>query len=92
VNYIKNATLLYHEATYLHNMQEKAQQRYHSTAFEAATIAKSACVNQLILGHFSSRYDDLNLFINEAEKVFENTQLALEGSIFEIKLNETVCC
>jgi ribonuclease Z len=79
---IKNVDLLYHESTYLHALQAKAAGRFHCTAIEAATIAKKAGVKKLLLGHFSSMYETLDEFRNEACTVFENTELALEGACY----------
>ena len=79
VEKIKNVDLLYHEATYLHALQQKAASRFHCTSIEAATIAKKAGVKKLLLGHFSSMYESLEDFKTEASTVFENTELALEG-------------
>ena len=79
---IENADLLFHEATFLHELQEQAVKRKHSTAFEAANIAKRANVKKLILGHFSSRYKDLNPFLLEAQRVFTNTFIGEEGMKF----------
>lgn len=79
VEKIKNVDLLYHEATYLHALQEKAVKRFHSTSIEAANIAKKAGVKKLLLGHFSSMYESLDEFKSEACSVFENTELAIEG-------------
>ncbi len=81
---IKGVDLLYHEATFLENLLERANSTYHSTAKQAATIAKKAEVKQLIIGHFSSRYPDLNQNLLEAKAVFENTQLANEGETYII--------
>ncbi|MBK7690135.1 MAG: ribonuclease Z [Bacteroidetes bacterium] len=76
--------LLYHEATYLQDQIQKAKERFHSTAMEAAEIAKMAQCKKLIIGHFSSKYRDLNPFLEQAKSIFENTELAIEGSVFEI--------
>ncbi|MDB5200100.1 MAG: ribonuclease [Chitinophagaceae bacterium] len=81
---IKNVHLLYHEATYLHALQQKATTRFHSTTLEAATIAKKAGVKKLLLGHFSSMYESLDDFKIEACSVFENTELAIEGCSYMI--------
>jgi ribonuclease Z len=75
---------VYHEATYLDNLRERAESRFHSTAKQAATIAKKAGAKKLLLGHFSSKYEDLNLFLEEAAFVFPNTDLAMEGVTYLI--------
>lgn len=72
---IKNVDILYHEATFLHDLKEMADYTGHSTALEAAKIAKLADVGKLILGHFSNRYTDLSVFTMEAKAVFPNTFL-----------------
>ncbi len=84
VQYVQNVDLLYHEATYLTEHIDRAELYYHSTALQAATIALQANVKKLIIGHFSSRYDNLNALLEEAKTVFENTDLALEGHAFMI--------
>jgi ribonuclease Z len=76
--------LLYHEATFLETEKELAKKTKHSTAKEAATIAKEAQVGQLIIGHYSNRYKDLDLFQKEAAGIFPNTHLAKTGKIFSI--------
>ncbi|MEG1590193.1 ribonuclease Z [Chryseobacterium sp.] len=72
---IKNVTVLYHESTFLHDLKEMADYTGHATALEAATIAKKAEVEKLILGHFSNRYGDLTVFTDEARTVFPNSYL-----------------
>ncbi len=72
---IKNVTVLYHESTFLHDLKEMADYTGHTTALEAATIAKKAEVGKLILGHFSNRYGDLTVFTDEARTVFPNSYL-----------------
>lgn len=81
---IKNVDLLYHESTFMHDLQAIAEERFHSTSIEAAQIAKLAQVKKLAIGHFSGRYKDLEPMLKEAQTVFENTALALEGTVFEI--------
>jgi ribonuclease Z len=81
---IRDVSLLYHESTFLEDMQERAKSTLHSTAKEAAQIAKLANAQQLILGHFSSRYDDETLFLEEALPVFSNTLLASDGKVFTL--------
>lgn len=84
VKYLENVDLLYHEATYLDNMKEKAHERMHATASEAATIAKKANAKHLLLGHFSSRYKDTSTFLAEAKTIFENVTLAHDGLVIKI--------
>lgn len=79
---VKNVSVLYHEATYLKDNQEKAVSRFHSTTIQAAALAKLADVKELLIGHFSSKYDALDEFLTEAREIFPNTQLALEGQTF----------
>lgn len=76
---VKGVDMLYHEATYLKDLEQRAALRFHSTTTQAACIAKSAKVGRLLIGHFSSKYDKLDLFEQEACEVFANTSLALEG-------------
>ena len=81
---IKEANLLYHESTFMHDLQIIAAERYHSTSIEAAKIAKLANVKKLAIGHFSARYRNLEPMLAEAKTVFENTELGIEGTVFEI--------
>ncbi len=81
---IKEVDLLYHEATFLESEAHLAKKTKHSTAREAATIAKEAKVFRLILGHFSTRYKSILPFKEEANKVFNNVDLADDGKTFEI--------
>jgi len=81
---IKEVSCLYHETTFLNDRKELAQTTKHSTAQQAAKIAKLAKVKQLIIGHYSGRYKNIQLFKNEADTVFENTLLAEVGKVFEI--------
>jgi ribonuclease Z len=80
---IKNVSVLYHEATFLNKEQHLAAKTKHSTAQEAAQIAKDAQVTTLILGHYSTRYKSIELFKEEAQTVFENILLADDGVVFE---------
>lgn len=81
---IQGVDTLYHEATFLQSMAERSKEVKHSTAAEAATIAQKANVGKLIIGHYSARVEDHNLFLQEAKPVFDNTFLAEENLIFEI--------
>ncbi len=84
IPYIKNADLLYHEATFAESELVRAGETYHSTARQAAEIAKAANVRQLVIGHYSSRYNELGTLLKEAVAVFPNTELASEGKVFEL--------
>lgn len=80
---IKNVDLLYHEATYGSDLKELARGNMHSTAREAASLAKKASAKKLILGHFSTRYKDLTPLLEEAKAVFNNVFIAEDGKTFE---------
>ena len=86
-NHVRDVDLLYHESTYLDDMKDKASERFHSTSVQAASIAKKANAGKLLLGHFSSRYTDLNPFLFEAKQHFDNVELAIDGAIFSIDKN-----
>jgi len=81
---LKGASLIYHESSFTEEMTERAEMTFHSTAKQAAQVAKDANANGLLLGHFSSRYKTLEGFLTEAREVFEQTQLAIEGQIFKV--------
>lgn len=81
---IKNVSSLYHEATFLKDKEKLATTTMHSTAQQAAKIAKEANVKQLIIGHFSGRYKNKKAFLEEASPIFENTVLADEGKVITI--------
>jgi ribonuclease Z len=79
---ISGATVLYHESTFLEDKAELAFPTKHSTAKEAAQIAKEAGVQKLILGHYSTRYSNINLFREEAAGIFPEVELADDGKVF----------
>jgi len=79
---IKGVDLVYHESTYLDEQEKKAADRFHSTSKQAATIAKKGGVKKLLLGHFSSMYETLEKFKEEACEIFENTEIAEEGTCY----------
>ena len=79
---IQNVDVLYHESTFLESDAHLATKTMHSTAIQAATIAAKANVENLILGHFSTRYSNINLFQQEVQTVFKNTQIADDGKEF----------
>lgn len=82
--YIMGADTIYHEATYTQDSMDKALARYHSTAGQAAQVAKAAGAHQLLLGHFSSKYRDLEPFLAEASVIFPNTIITQEGNAYEV--------
>ncbi len=81
---IKGATYLYHEATFLHDMLDRAKDTFHTTALQAAQVAKLTGAEHLIIGHFSARYKNLNVLLEEAQSLFPATELAIEGKTFVI--------
>ncbi len=84
-SFLQGIELLYHEATFIEKDRERAIQTKHSTALDAGKMANKSHARKLIIGHFSARYIDLNPILEEAKKVFENTELAIEGTVFEIE-------
>ncbi len=82
--HVAEADLVYHEATYLHALVQRAQDRFHSTAVQAATLAQKAAAKRLLIGHFSSKYTELQPFLDESIPVFPHTELALEGTTYLI--------
>ncbi len=82
IQIIENATVLYHESTFLEAHQHLCEPTKHSTAKEAAAIAKKANIGTLILGHYSGRYGDLENFRKEAQEIFQNVELAEDGKVF----------
>lgn len=81
---VKGVTVLYHESTYTSEQEDRAKIYYHSTARQAATIAAGAGVGTLLLGHYSARYNDEQVLLEEAKAVFPNSILTQEGMVFDI--------
>ena len=81
---LENVTTIYHESTYASEHQREAEKYMHSTALQAAMVARDAKVKQLVIGHFSSRYENEKLLLDEAKQVFPNTILADERTIIEV--------
>lgn len=84
VDVIKDVDLLYHEATFLHNLSDRAKKTYHTTAEQAARIAFLSNAKKLLLGHFSARYMEVEDFIKEAQPVFENVAVVNDGDIYDL--------
>ena len=84
IEQIRNANLLYHEATFADDRIARAKETHHCTAKQAGDIAKKANAKQLIIGHYSARYHELDILLNEAKQVFENTVLAMEGETYKV--------
>lgn len=82
--FIRSVDTLYHECTYLEADAEKAKMRFHSTAKQAASLAKHANAGKLLLGHFSSKYRELDAFKTEAESVFPNVVITEEGITYDV--------
>jgi ribonuclease Z len=82
--HIHGADLVYHETTYLDNLRERAESRFHSTSKQAALMAKKAGAKKLLIGHFSSKYATLEEFESEAREVFPDTELAVEGVVYQV--------
>ena len=82
---VKGVDLLYHESTYGNDSIERAKLYYHSTATQAAAVARDAGVGKLLLGHYSARYEDENVLLDEAKAIFPQSYLSEEGMIFDVK-------
>lgn len=83
-NDIKDVDLLYHESTFLEDKIDRAAKTFHSTAKQAAEMANLSNAKKLLLGHFSARYTELNEFLIEAKPIFNNVELAIEGTEFDV--------
>ena len=81
---LQGVSTLYHEATYAADNMVMAEKYYHSTAAQAAMVARDARVGKLLLGHFSSRYTDENILLTEAREVFPESYLTNEMQVFEV--------
>lgn len=81
---IEGADLLYHEATFAECDLARAKETFHSTARQAAEIARDAHVKRLVIGHYSARYEDLSELHREAEAVFPGTILGNEGTVIPV--------
>ncbi|MGB1032454.1 MAG: ribonuclease Z [Flavobacteriales bacterium] len=84
IDLVKGVNTLYHESTFLEKDAARAKQTGHSTAHQAALVAKEAGVNHLILGHFSARYKSVEMFRSEAQETFPNVGIANDGDVFKV--------
>ncbi len=82
--YVRGATVLYHEATYDNSLAPRAVETFHSTAGQAAEIARRAGVGRLYIGHFSARYNSVSLLENQAREIFPNTHACKDGMLIDI--------
>jgi ribonuclease Z len=85
IPYVKDVDLLYHESTFLDDKIHRAKITFHSTAKQAANIAKLSGAKKLLLGHFSARYGNLDQFVVEAKEVYENCMLSVEGKTYGVE-------
>lgn len=85
VEQVKGVDLLYHEATFMNDLEARAIATFHSTSGQAALAAKRAGAHKLLLGHFSSRYKDLTPLLLEARAIFPESYIAVEGEAFEVE-------
>lgn len=90
VSLVKGVDLLYHEATFAAIEKSLAKDTGHSTTHQAAKVAVESGAGKLLIGHFSSRYKDDSLLLNEAREIFPNTDLAEEGKTFEIAVKKNL--
>lgn len=81
---VKGVELLYHEATYCNEDEKRASVYYHSTAGQAAKVARDANVGKLLLGHYSARYNDEQTLLSEAREIFKESYLTNEMDVFEV--------
>jgi len=85
IPHIEGVNVLYHEATFMHELKALAKSSGHTTAHQAAKIARDAQVGKLLLGHFSNRYKNLKPLLEEARAVFQKSELVQDGTVYEIE-------
>jgi len=83
--YLTEIDCMYHEATFEEELIGRAKETFHSTAKQAGAVAKQAKVKQLIIGHFSSRYKEIEVLLAEAQSIFPQTRAAFDGMFFQVK-------
>lgn len=84
MDYIQEVDLLYHESTFTEEFKERAVETQHSTSLEAAQVANRVHAKKLLLGHYSARYRDLSVLLEEAKSEFVNSELSYEGNWYKI--------
>lgn len=84
IDQLQNVSLLYHEATFMEDERDKAIETKHSTTLDAARMAQHTKAGKLLIGHFSARYRELEPVLAEAQTIFANAELAIEGNTFEL--------
>lgn len=84
IEHVRGFDAIYHETTYLDNLQEQAYNRFHSTTRQAGRLALKADVKRLLIGHFSSKYNELEPFLEETKEIFPATELAIEGATYDL--------
>ncbi len=84
VEAVREVDVLYHESTFLHEKLERAIETKHTTALQAGMVARESGVKKLLIGHFSSRYEDLSVLLDEAQTQFDQTEIAEEGKTFQL--------
>ena len=82
---IKEVDLLYHETTFMNNLEQRAEDTGHSTTSQAALIAKQARVKKILIGHYSQRYKKLEDLLDETKKIFPNSYLSFAGLVVDFK-------
>ena len=82
---VNEVDLLYHETTFMKDLEDRAEKTGHSTTLQAATIAQRARVKRLLIGHYSQRYKNLDDLLDEAKEIFSNTYLSTAGLVVDFK-------
>lgn len=88
--WIRDVDLLYHESTFPAEMTEMAERTFHSTTLQAAQVAKDAAVKRLVVGHYSSRFNSVDFYLDEIKTIFPDASLAHDGDVIEITLQGTI--
>jgi ribonuclease Z len=88
--WIRDVDLLYHESTFPAEMTEMAERTFHSTTLQAAQVAKDAAVKRLVVGHYSSRFNSVDFYLDEIQTIFPDASLAHDGDVIEITLQGAI--